>query len=352
MGTSSLEDPGSDPSSQSEHPDNARYQLATAAIAIACFVVVTWTIVHLYVDPGGDLDARAQVAQIAFASAAGAIVAVGAYVGWRNYQVGQRRLEVERDGQITERFTRAIDHLGAMHDGSPVIEIRLGGIYALERIALDSMLDHDTVMEILAAYVRTQQSTHRFLPRLAILGPPMPSAYDPVSQRILPGSVIMKPDIEAILEVMARNRDRSRKRINLRGVNFAGIDLSNRWLEDYDLAGANFSYASLMNAHLGRSNLAGADLSDSLLAYADLNGATLLVADLSRASLVGANLTEADLTSATLNGALLNGASVREATVVDTKGLEATQLAHAKDWEQARLPIELRRAVSRAKIAW
>ncbi len=34
------------------------------------------------------------------------------------------------------------------------LEVRLGGIYALERIARDSPKDHWTIMEVLTAYVR------------------------------------------------------------------------------------------------------------------------------------------------------------------------------------------------------
>ena len=57
----------------------------------------------------------------------------------------------------TERFTRAIDQLGATDDkeGEPKLEIRLGAIYALERIARDSPeRDYATIMEVLTAYVR------------------------------------------------------------------------------------------------------------------------------------------------------------------------------------------------------
>src|SRR5215204_7190423 len=69
-------------------------------------------------------------------------------------QETQRRhsedLRQAEQGQITERFTRAIDQLG-----SEKLEIRLGGIYALERIARDSPeKDYSTVMEVLTAYVR------------------------------------------------------------------------------------------------------------------------------------------------------------------------------------------------------
>src|SRR5215203_5590229 len=74
-------------------------------------------------------------------------------------QETQRRhsedLRQAEQGQITERFTRAIDQLG-----SEKLEIRLGGIYALERIAKDSSeKDYSTVMEVLTAYVRQNSST-------------------------------------------------------------------------------------------------------------------------------------------------------------------------------------------------
>jgi hypothetical protein len=64
-------------------------------------------------------------------------------------------LNLSREGQITDRFTKAIDQLGALDgDGKPKLEIRLGGIYALERIARDSERDHGPIMEVLTAYVR------------------------------------------------------------------------------------------------------------------------------------------------------------------------------------------------------
>jgi hypothetical protein len=56
----------------------------------------------------------------------GVVLALGAFLT-------ARTIRVIREGQITERFTRAIDHLG-----SGELDVRLGGIYALERIARDS----------------------------------------------------------------------------------------------------------------------------------------------------------------------------------------------------------------------
>jgi len=42
-----------------------------------------------------------------------AAVAAG-IIAWRNLQATQARLEVDRDGQITDRFTKAIDQLGSL----------------------------------------------------------------------------------------------------------------------------------------------------------------------------------------------------------------------------------------------
>src|SRR5215212_4920598 len=77
----------------------------------------------------------------------GAALLSGLYFTWRTVQVN-------REGQITERFTRAIDQLGKVESGQKLFEIRIGGIYALERIARESEEDHGPIMEILTAYVR------------------------------------------------------------------------------------------------------------------------------------------------------------------------------------------------------
>ena len=75
---------------------------------------------------------------------------LGLYFTWR-------RVEISQDQQVPERFTRAIDQLGATDDttSKPRLEVRLDGIYALEQIAWDSpKRDYSTVMEVLTAYVR------------------------------------------------------------------------------------------------------------------------------------------------------------------------------------------------------
>jgi hypothetical protein len=64
-------------------------------------------------------------------------LACGAHTGALNFSLA-------RQGQVTDRYTKAIEQLG-----SDKLEVRIGGIYALERIAHDSPRDHPTIMEVL-----------------------------------------------------------------------------------------------------------------------------------------------------------------------------------------------------------
>jgi hypothetical protein len=57
-----------------------------------------------------------------------------------------RTLGLNRRGQLTERFSKAIEQLG-----SDSLAVRLGGIYALEQIAFDSAELHWSIMEVLTA---------------------------------------------------------------------------------------------------------------------------------------------------------------------------------------------------------
>jgi hypothetical protein len=68
----------------------------------------------------------------------------GIFVGWQQLQIDRdqsrtdrqqltAQLTLTRQGQVAERFTRAVDQLGSAR-----LEQRLGGIYGLERIARDS----------------------------------------------------------------------------------------------------------------------------------------------------------------------------------------------------------------------
>src|SRR5215475_11967808 len=91
-------------------------------------------------------NARLTIAQII----GGLVALLGLYATFKNVRVAE-------EGKLTERFSKAVELLG-----SEKLDVRLGGIYALERIARDSRKDHWTVMEILTAFVREQSKKDSF----------------------------------------------------------------------------------------------------------------------------------------------------------------------------------------------
>ncbi len=215
----------------------------------------------------------------------GLALIINAYLGFCNFKIGEKNLKVAEDKQVTERFSKAIEHLG-----SDKIDIRLGGIYALEQIAIDSPDKyHWTIVEILSAFIR--------------------------KKRPLDSKKPVGIDIQAVLNVLGRRKveqDPQGKYINLRKVNLIGVEiqstnLNRANLKRVDLSGANLNSASLKDAILDYANLRETDLS-----YANLRGAILV-----NANLKGSNLNNADLSYADLRWTDISEANLSQATLIN-----------------------------------
>ena len=160
------------------------------------------------------------------------LVLVGLYWTSRRVLTAEDNVRVAEEGQITERFTRAIQQLGDDEN----MAIRLGGIYALERIARDSEKAHGPIMEVLTAYVRENATkTGAYL---------LKAAKKPTT------------DIQAILTVIGRRETTDDNRLK------NPLDLTNTQLSGANLGGANLIGADLHNAVLFNAYLRGADLTE------------------------------------------------------------------------------------------
>ena len=93
-----------------------------------------------------------------------------------------RTHELTEQGQVTDRYTKAIEQLG-----SDKLDVRIGGIYALERVARDSARDHPTVMEVLTAFIR-EHSREQW----------------PVIATVQHGEKMTRPDVQAAVTVVGR----------------------------------------------------------------------------------------------------------------------------------------------------
>jgi len=214
----------------------------------------------------------------------------------RTYRLSQQGQLTIQEGQYTDRYSRAVEQLG---NDNP--EVRLGGIYALERLMTDSARDQPTIVEVLAAYVRHRATN---------------SAPLPVNPTV---------DLQAALTVIGRRTPVPNER---------SVELRNAHLDG----------AILTGAHLDRANLMGAHLDGAILMGAHLDGAILAGAHLDRADLTKAHLQRAFLAGARLQGAILVGAHLEGAHLAVVEGLTRSQVNAAIVDDDTFLPAALRRS--------
>jgi hypothetical protein len=109
---------------------------------LALYLVPKWLASTNGLGPKDAAEELARTRTAALAFLAGVVASVGAVYTARAFALS-------REGQLTERFTRAVDQIGHQ-----ALDVRIGGIYALERIAKDSARDQQAVVEVLTAFVR------------------------------------------------------------------------------------------------------------------------------------------------------------------------------------------------------
>lgn len=197
-----------------------------------------------------------------------------------------QQLALLREGQITERFMRAIENLGSSNT-----YVRVGSIFALERIAKESEDHRPYVVSTLATLIRES------LPALNL----RESKYVTELQ-------VRAPDAQAALTALCRSPlsdDRHR------WTEVGGLDLSRADLRRAVLRGADLRCANLYGCRLEGADLHGADLRDSVLSEANFgavdqgNAAFRQGADLRNADLRGAQFKKAhNLANALTEGAL------------------------------------------------
>ncbi len=194
----------------------------------------------------------------AIISGIGTLATIGAgVVLFLNFRVANRNAELAEDKQVTERFSKAIEHIG----NTEQIQVRLGGIYSLERIAKDSPDDLWTIIEVLSAF--TREATKTDLQKKKPLSLAAAALLEQPSK--VNEYLILPTDIQAAFTVINQiypNRTTEHQ------IDLARIDLSRA-----DLSGANLSRADLSGAKLSGADLSGTKLSRSILLTTDLRSA-------------------------------------------------------------------------------
>ncbi len=184
-------------------------------------------------------------------------------------QIANRQANTAEQGLITDRINKAVESLGKINGkDEPLREVRLGALYALERIAQDSLRDHIRIMKIICAYIRVSEQ----------LG----NSTDETKP--------VKEDIRAAIIIIGKRGE---------------------WTEDQEHLKEEEKQKYKLD--LRCCNLHNADLVDTNLSDGWLISATLEEAFLARAKLDNANFTEANLTEADLNKTDFKNAYMEEA---------------------------------------
>lgn len=292
-----------------------RMVVVSLTLGVLVLLLAIWLLPPLIVnwDSGNTVPAAAERLAAVTASRQALLLAAGGLLAivtltftWRRDLITREAADLDRDANFTERYTEAIKQLG---DGTSAIQ--LGGVYALERIAKDSVRDRQTILDVLEAFIREQSPYTR---------PPGDLPTHLQAAIVVLGRVtrLSPPEHPLYLGFSSLYAG------DLRGADFRGATLhqsifTGGQLQGIDLREAKMHAAKMQGVYLEGANLEGASLYHAVLSSADLRrtnlrSARLEGADLRAAKLEGADLSNADLTDALVTVDSLVGVIVNPET--------------------------------------
>lgn len=244
-------------------------------------------------------------------------------VAQRQASTSHRQSETAQHSLLNERYQKGAEMLG-----SDVLTDRLGGIYALQRLANEHADQyHVQIMRLFSAFLRSKQ-------------------YSNDDESIVHETDSLEPSIavQAVMDAIAAREESSVSlekqagyKIDLRRVKLCSVSL-----EQANLSNARLSWANLEQAALRCADLSGSILNQAVLTDATLGGTNLHDARLNRASLVNAvfwtswppgpprftsyckallegKVISADLSSSEFNHSNLSGASLQGVNLSNSK---------------------------------
>jgi hypothetical protein len=229
-------------------------------------------------------EARRTIATVA----GGVAILIGFYTA-------QQQLSVQQQVQFTERYTKAIDQIAsADNEGKPRLAVRVGGLYVLEQIMDSSQAQHDSIIEVLCAYIRDNSVQDLLKP---------------------PGGI--RNDIRVALTILGRrNRDLEISTERKRGFRLLKALVEDRHFLDVftvehlqprlDLSNSDLSRADLSHLILPNADFSNTKLQNCTALFANLDGVNFTGSDLSNC-LMASSMDGADFSGSNLQGTVLSG---------------------------------------------
>ena len=211
----------------------------------------------------------------------------------RQSAIAQRRLGDERYQKGSEML------------GSDVLSVRLGGIYALDRLAKEHPAEyHVLIIQQFCAFVRNPP------------GKPSEEELERELKKPIPPTI--REDIQEVMTRIGRRSEdgiEEEKRSEGFALDFRGADLRGLRLLDGNFRGANLSDAYLMRVYFSRVDLRGSEFR-----HAHLFMAYLLLCDLTDVDFSWADLSGSNLFTSVLNNARLTRTEISTGLERSTTG--------------------------------
>ncbi|MER5504017.1 pentapeptide repeat-containing protein [Streptomyces sp. NPDC002766] len=265
------------------------------------------------------------------------IAAIGASVALvytaRNYQLSRR-------GQVTDRFTKALERLG-----SDELYVRIGGVIALEQIVQDSPEQAVHLNQVLGAFVRRRAPKARpaSLSRARAIQSARRTPRFPKSEVSFRLPSTPGEDVQAALSVLTRPD--IRRRLGMEGaLDLSGLHLDGVDLHGADLGGFNLMNCSLVGANLQRCRLVETRFDGADLSEVDISWANCMYASFEKSIMRKAVASRTDFTRAFMEGADLSE-SYTYASIFDKSRIEGGRFESARLDENYLSDANLRGAV-------
>jgi uncharacterized protein YjbI with pentapeptide repeats len=280
-------------------------------------------IIRLAIDLLGSDHQQASEAVKSLLPIAAAVIGLPLII-WRlvilnqQTQISELKTQIDREIYYTSIFAKSVELMGSVResksvgtDGNeltrslPNIELRLGGLYSLERLLAESITDQKAIIETLCAYIRDNS-------------PLEISESGAEAQKLFrgehPPAATRRADVQAALTIIGRRTEyiRAREaaehwRLDLRSTNLIGYDFSHlnfdradfnsSFLNASNLIGGSFEWCSFRRVFLGSADLSDTSFRHSTFDACDVTKSKLASTDFRDATLISVDLRNANVTS-------------------------------------------------------
>jgi hypothetical protein len=236
--------------------------------------------------------------------AAGLAALSAGLLAWARHEQSRRdtarndRAEARaQDAHMNQRFAEAVMLIA---NESP--EVKLGGLFAMEQLTVDSRSHAQPGLDVICAFIRGMHEPE-------------------VQVNIISGErgYAILPLTQAALTIVGRSAQRRATEAKLHSAERLSIDLSGANLVGAQLRGTNLCGANLRYTKLCNADFTGANLEDADLTGADLQDANFTDAVADRGSFVAAGMQGANFLRTSLNDAWLSGANCDGASFFNAK---------------------------------